>query len=145
MKMKDIRRADPDARRRSMQIAAVAFLVVFVTMIAFKKYYPALSDWILSEQAEAGKRVGYMLIVLALIVSVPLAGLAAYLRSFGSRVIRAEEIPPPGQKVTRDTVIIRGRHAVIRGRLIQGIALVCLIAILTIWFLLFWFWPALTC
>lgn len=60
---------------------------------------------------------------LAAALSAPLLAFAAYLWSLGSKVLWAREFPPPGSRVIRDTSVIAGKAAVLRGRALRALAL----------------------
>jgi hypothetical protein len=64
-----------------------------------------------------------------------------YLWRFGATIVASRRFPPPDKPVVRDTVIVSGRMAVYRGRLIQALALILLLAGLTlpavVWYI-FW-------
>jgi hypothetical protein len=62
--------------------------------------------------------------VAAFVFMLPLAGAALHLWSLGARVVRAARFPPPGLAVVRDTPVLTGEKAVVRGRLLRGLALV---------------------
>lgn len=59
----------------------------------------------------------------AAVLSAPLVALAVYLWSLGARVLRAGQFPPPGYRVIRDTPVVGGQAAVLRGRAFRALAL----------------------
>ena len=120
--MTEIRRADPTARRAAALVLAVGTCVGALLIAAFTRYRIPLSDWVLADRAQ---RVKLVFVILTALVSVPLFGLAVYLWSLGGKVVRAREFPPPGLRVVRDTAIVTGERAVLRGRLLKVLAIVC--------------------
>jgi hypothetical protein len=126
--MNDIRRADPSARRHVVLMIVVGGLVGALVLVAFERYRIPLSDWALSEPSATAVRVKWVSLFLGTLVSAPLLAFAVYLWSFGARVLRAREFPPPGYRVIRDTPVITGEVAVSRGRLLKALALSCGIA-----------------
>jgi hypothetical protein len=52
---------------------------------------------------------------------VLLAALGAYFWHYGKRVRAASLYPPPGARVVRDTVVLRGTAALRRGMVFQGL------------------------
>ena len=72
---------------------------------------------------------------------LPVYVAAIFLWRHGTVIVASRRFPPPGQPVVRDTVIVAGRMAMYRGRTIQALALVLLLAGLSlpavIWYI-FW-------
>jgi len=134
--MTDIRRADPNARRKVVLILFVGACVGAVLIVAFERYRMPLADWVLADPRASAQRARLVLVVLAILLLAPLLAFAAYLWSLGERVVRAEEFPPPGLRVIRDTLVITGERAVSRGRLLKAFALGCSIASAVLGFLL---------
>ena len=120
--MEEIQRADPRARRRALLIVACA-TVAGPTLIALaEQYRPVLEDWVTRDPDHVPARLKLGFATLAVAVSGPLLGCAAYVWRLGRSIVRAEKFPPPGRAVVRDTVVMRGSAARRRGRLIQLIA-----------------------
>ncbi len=118
--MEEVQRADPRARRRALLTVACA-TVAGLTLIALaERYRPVLEDWVTRDPDQFRARLGFATLAVAL--SGPLLGGAAYYWRLGRRIVRAETFPPPGLAVVRDTVVMHGRAARRRGRLIQLIA-----------------------
>ncbi len=135
--MAQIQKADPRARRRAIITLVLGALIGCGAILLFQHYAPALQDWILQDREKAGTRIAYVLMLFSALSSVPLLAFAVYLWRFGSRVVGAERLPPPGCPVARDTPVLQGPSARRRGRLAQGLAgcLVCLAAALPV---IFW-------
>ncbi len=117
--MTEIRRADPAARRRAVLLVVLGALV----RSRLERYGPALRQWLLSAPAELAPRFRLTFLLLAAVLSGPLITLAICLWTLGAKVLRAEEFPPPGYRVNRDTPVIRGHSAVMRGRDFKVLAL----------------------
>lgn len=118
--MTEVRRADPAARRRAVLLVIVCALVGTVLIVGFEHYRTPLRDWLESESRD--HRVT-LVFFLAAALSAPLLAFAAYLWSLGSKVLWAREFPPPGSRVIRDTPVIAGKAAVLRGRALRALAL----------------------
>lgn len=134
--MSEIQRADPTARRRAIFIVLVCTVLGAALAMVTQSYQGALEAWVLGHKEDIIKHPG----VVALCFFVPLLPVlacAAYLWRFAARMIVTERFPPIGAKVIRDTAVLSGRAAVIRGRLLQflvGIlALSCLLIPAVIW------------
>lgn len=126
--MTNLRKADPAARRKVALLLSVGACVGAVLIVAFERYRIPLSDWVLAGPGASAQRARLALLLLAALLLAPLLALAAYLWSLGARVVRAQEFPPPGLRVIRDTAVITGARAVSRGRLLKVLALSCAIA-----------------
>ena len=62
--------------------------------------------------------------------------LPSYLWSLGAKVLRARQFPPPGYRVIRDTPVIGGQAAVLRGRGLKVLAVCLALASALLWLLL---------
>jgi len=111
-----------------MLLVACTILVVLVVIPLVESFRPALVDWITRDPEQIDSRLRLAFAVLAVAVVVPPLGVAAYLWRLGDRIVRAERFPPPGLAVTTDTVVLRGRFARRRGRLIQILAAIFVLA-----------------
>jgi len=120
--MTQVRRADPAARRTLALVLVIGTGVGALLIAAFTRYRIPLSDWVLADRAQ---RIELVFVILTALGSLPLLGLAVYLWSLGGKVVRAREFPPPGLRVVRDTAIVTGERAVLRGRLLKVLAIVC--------------------
>ena len=125
--MTNLRRADPAARRKLALVLIVGACVGAILIVAFERYRIPLSDWLLADPGTSTKRARLAFLVLVALLLAPLLAFAVYLWSLGGRVLRAQEFPPPGLGVIRDTAVITGARAVSRGRLLKALALACAI------------------
>jgi hypothetical protein len=135
--MTEFRRADPAQRRRAVLLVVLGTVVGALLILGFERYRTPLRDWLLSEPEERA-RVKLVLFLTGALLSAPLVAFAGYLWSLGARVVRAEVFPPPGYRVIRDTPIIIGPAAVVRGRGLKALALCLGIASALLWLLLWW-------
>jgi hypothetical protein len=135
--MTEFRRADPAQRRRAVLLVVLGTVVGALLILGFERYRTPLRDWLLSEPEERA-RVKLVLSLTGALLSAPLVAFAGYLWSLGARVVRAEVFPPPGYRVIRDTPIIVGPAAVVRGRGLKALALCLGIASALLWLLLWW-------
>ena len=93
----------------------------------------------LADPGASTKRARVAFLALAALLLAPLLAFAVYLWSLGGRVLRAQEFPPPGLRVLRDTAVITGARAVSRGRLLKVLAVSCAIGCAVLGFLLWRF------
>jgi len=122
-----------------MLLVACTILVVLVVIPLVESFRPALVDWITRDPEQIDSRLRLAFAVLAVAVVVPPLGVAAYLWRLGDRILRAERFPPPGLAVTTDTVVLRGRFARRRGRLMQLVAAIFVLAASAFAIILWWF------
>jgi hypothetical protein len=135
-KMTEVRRADPAARRLTVLLVIVGVLVATLLIVGFERYRTLLHDWLLSEPGELGYRVRLVFFLSAAVLSAPLVAFAVYLWSLGAKVLRARQFPPPGYRVIRDTPVIGGQAAVLRGRGLKVLAVCLGVASVLLWLLL---------
>lgn len=134
--MIEFRRADPAFRRRIIIVLLIGMFVGALLIVGFEQYRTQLREWILSEPGAVAQRANLILLVLAAFLLAPLLGLAVYLWSLGEKVLRTREFPPPGFRVIRDTPVITGESAVSRGRLLEALALACVVVSVSLGLLL---------
>lgn len=134
--MVEIRKADPAARRRAVAFVILGTAIGAALIVGFEDYRTPLRDWLLSEPGDARLRVKLMFLLVGIVLAAPLLAFAAFLWSLGARVSRAQEFPPPGYRVIRDTPVISGPAAVVRGRGLKGLALGLVMASALLWLLL---------
>jgi hypothetical protein len=135
--MSDTQKADPKARRRALLAVLVGTLVGASFILSFESYRAALQDWILSEPGQSSDKIKLVLLTVAVVLSAPLLVFGAYIWVLGARVTRAQQYPPPVMPVFRDTRIVRGQPAVLRGNIMKVLA-VCLIVAALVTPVVFW-------
>jgi len=123
--MTEVRRADPSARRQAVLLIIFGALVGALLIVAFERYRTPLRDWLLSEPGELAYRVRLVFFLSAVVFLVPLVAFAVYFWSLGVKVLHTQQFPPPGARVIRDTPVIGGQAAVLRGCGLKVLA-VCL-------------------
>jgi hypothetical protein len=136
--MTEVRRADPAVRRQAVSLVVFGTVVGALLILGLEHYRTPLRDWLLAEPGERARRVKLALSLPATLLSAPLVAFAAYLWSLGARVVRAGEFPPPGYRVIRDTSVIVGPAAVLRGRGLKAFAVCLGVASALLWLLLWW-------
>lgn len=123
-----------------MTLVAIGAVVGVLLLLGFERLKGPLRDWILSEPERSAQRVKFVFLIMAAVLVGPLFALAAYFWRLGVRVVRGQQFPPPMYRVVRDTHILRGRAALIRGWLLGGLA-VCLLILAGLLSLVLW-WVA---
>lgn len=131
--MQEMRKADPAARRNAVLTVVLGAVVGTLLIVGFNRYASSLRDWIESEPSEAPRRLRLVFLLGATLLSAPLVVFVVHLWSIGARVLRAQEFPPPGYRLIRDTPVIGGRSAVLRGRAFLILAIVLGVTSALLW------------
>jgi len=134
--MSELQRADPAVRRQLTWLVIVGTLAGLLLILGFQRYRASLREWIGSDPRHAADRITLALVILAVLLSAPVLAFAVYLWTYGAAILRAQQCPPPGYRVIRDTPVLMGRTARVRGHVFRVLA-VCLGAVsLVLWCLL---------
>ena len=123
--MNEIQKADPAARRQAVLLVIFGMAVGALLIAGIEHFREPFREWLLSEPAETARRAKLAMYVSGFVVSAPVIAFAVFLWLLGARVLRAQQFPPPGFRVIRDTPVVGGRGATVRGHVIQILA-VCL-------------------
>src|SRR5262245_22518511 len=132
--MTDIRRADPTVRRQALMVVGLGAFAGTLLLFAFEHYREPFLDWL---RLHFGEHTAIVSLLAAALLCVPLLALAVYLWLFGANVVRAGVFPPPGLRVIRDTAVITGSGALLRGRALKILA-VCLAIISGLFCVVLW-------
>jgi len=122
---KEIQRADPLARRQAVVMVVWGMVIGGILIALARTYRPALEEWV---TRDPGSRLKLILAALEVAVAALTLGLAVYLWRVGDGVVRAERVPAAGTSVLRDTVVLRGVSARRRGRSMQILAVILVLA-----------------
>lgn len=121
--MSDIQRADSSAKRRAVLLVIVGSIVGGSATLAIASYRPSIERWLLSDPEELPQRLATLAGLVALVTVVPLFAFAVYLWARGTSVRRYRRFPLEGERLVRDTLVIRGEAALLRGRVLQVLAI----------------------
>ncbi len=124
----EIQKADSRARRRAALVLAAGMVVGALLILGLGHYRDALQEWLVSASEPRADRIKLALGVLAILMAVPLYGVAVYLWRVGGAVTGAQRFPPPGCAVVRDTPVLVGPGALRRGRTFRAFAVVLVVA-----------------
>lgn len=137
--MPDIQKADPMARRRAFLILSVAAVIGAAGVLLFERYRAKL-ERLIEDHADVLLAHPAVAAAALVVLTLPLYAATIALWRLGAAVVTAQRFPPPGQPVVRNTVVLRGWKAVYRGRVIQVLASVLLLAGLSlplvVWYIL---------
>lgn len=112
--MPEIQPADPASRRKLVVWLSLFLLVTLLSQSIIQGF----THWLAEDPERVRDYFGRIVGAIALVFS-PLFVFGYYAWQMGVAVIRAKRFPPPGMKVIKDTVVIKGRKAVSRGRALQ--------------------------
>ena len=121
--MSALQKADPAARRKALLIVVVGTVVGPLLILGFERYRTPFLNWLLSEPEKLEYRMGLFCFFAAVFGSAPLFAFSVYLWSLGGRVMHAQRFPLPWHRVVRDTPIIYGKAAIVRGRIYKIMAI----------------------
>jgi hypothetical protein len=121
--MTEIRRADPSIQRRAVLLLIVSAILGTVLVLGFEHYRGPLRDWLVSEPRDLARRLTLFFLLATALVSIPLLACGTYLWSLADKVQAARMFPPPGFRAIRDTPVVEGPAAVLRGRILRVVAL----------------------
>ena len=136
--MKEIQKADPAARRQAVLLVIFGMAVGALLIAGIEHFREPFREWLLSEPAETARRAKLAMYVSGFVVSAPVIAFAIYLWLLGARVLRAQQFPPPGFRVIRDTPVVGGHGAVNRGHAMQVLAVCLGMSAALLWLFLVW-------
>lgn len=112
--MSEIQPADPASRRKLVLGASLSLLAMLLCQSVVQWF----TEWLAEDPERVREYFAYIVGAIAFVFS-PLFVFGYYAWQIGMKVIRAKRFPPPGMKVIKDTVVVKGRQAVSRGRALQ--------------------------
>ena len=124
--MGKIQPADPAYRKKAILLVIVA-TAIGATLLSLASHYQAdWEQWLLRDPDRIGDKVDVILLLIAG-AGLPLVFAAIYFWRTGAATLKAERYPPPGLSVIRDTPILTGGRARLRGRMIQTVAVLIIL------------------
>ena len=119
--MTEIQRSDARARRLAIRVTAVALILGAAGILVIDHYETAIHGW-LEANVDWLIRHTWAVFLAGLVIVLPILAFSAYLFMVGHRIARAARYPAPGHAVVRDTPVVTGRRAIVRGRSLQGLS-----------------------
>jgi hypothetical protein len=102
-------------------LTAATAVVLGVLLAVALTYQATFEAWLTDDPERFRDRVEIIIGGFALL-AVPVLVASIYLWRFGHRVVETQRFPPPDTAVTRDTRILAGPPALLRGRILEGLA-----------------------
>lgn len=142
--MANIQKADPVARSKAIKSMVLGLIAGAALFLLFDSLIGNLNQWI-ERNAEFLVTHHYVAFLAMLVPVAPVIGLSIYLIRFAGKVVKTQRFPPPDTAVIRDVRIIEGRSAVIRGRVVQLLCWIILLAAAAIPLLIWYIFYSVSC
>jgi|SRR5688572_5257903 len=117
--MTEIQRADPALRRRAVVAAAAIAAAGWAAFIGLQGWLAGLRGL---DPARMRESLEDAMIWGSWAALLPVAAIAILLWRYGGRVHRAGRYPPPRSRVVRDTRVVHGNEARLRGAAMRVLA-----------------------
>jgi hypothetical protein len=115
----EIQRADPATRRRALLAAAAVAAAGWAAFIVLQGWIAGLHG---ADPVETRHALEDAMLWGSWAACLPVALLAVWMWLHGGRVVRAGRYPVPGSKVIRDTPVLHGDAARLRGTALRVLA-----------------------
>lgn len=135
--MTEVQHADPRTRRNALLYVVVGAVLGSGALLIFERNRQSLLSWLLESSPETQAGI-ICLAILAL--GLPLALIAAWMWTYGVRILRADRHPLKEARLVRDTPVTHGAAARRYGRLYQSFAALFLLAALFLVGFAWMFW-----
>lgn len=119
----EIQPADPAARARALWLVLIILIFGGALLVALYFHEERISEWARENLVQLAQQPTFLFLVV-FVLMLPLVGVAVHVYRLASRVVKSKRMPPPGQKVIKDTPIITGSKAVRQGRSMQVMAVI---------------------
>lgn len=142
--MVQIQKADPKARRTAI-MSLIGGAVVGVGLFFLLEYSVGnVNRWIESNVVFLVEHHYLSFLIMLLLVS-PVLWLSIYLIRFAGKIVKVERFPPPDMLVIRDVRVLEGKPVVLRGRLLQVLCWIILLAAAAIPLLVWYIFYSVSC
>lgn len=139
-----IQKADPEARSKAIKSLLIGLLVGSLLFLLFNQLVGSLNQWI-ADNAEFLVTHHYVAFLVMLLPVAPVIALSIFLIRYAGKIVRSQRFPPPNTPVIRDIRVIEGQSAVTRGRIIQLLCWIILLAASTIPLLVWYIFYSVSC
>jgi hypothetical protein len=97
---------------------------MFIASASKKYWMDSLLQWVKSDPAKTADRLQIITTTAGVIVFIPFVWMGVYFWKLGQSIKESGRFPAPGMKVTRDTPVLYGDEALLRGTLLKFAAVV---------------------
>lgn len=139
-----IQKADPEARSKAIKSLLIGLLAGSLLFLLFNQLVGSLNQWI-ADNAEFLVTHHYVAFLVMLLPVAPVIALSIFLIRYAGKIVRSQRFPPPNTPVIRDIRVIEGQSAVIRGRIIQLLCWIILLAASAIPLLVWYIFYSVSC
>lgn len=139
-----IQKADPEARSKAIKSLLIGLLAGSLLFLLFNQLVGSLNQWI-ADNAEFLVTHHYMAFLVMLLPVAPIIALSIFLIRYAGKIVRSQRFPPPNTPVIRDIRVIEGQSAVTRGRIIQLLCWIILLAASAIPLLVWYIFYSVSC
>lgn len=139
-----IQKADPEARSKAIKSLLIGLLAGSLLFLLFNQLVGSLNQWI-ADNAEFLVTHHYVAFLVMLLPVAPVIALSIFLIRYAGKIVRSQRFPPPNTPVIRDIRVIEGQSAVTRGRIIQLLCWIILLAASTIPLLVWYIFYSVSC
>lgn len=139
-----IQKADPEARIKAIKSLLIGLLAGSLLFLLFNQLVGSLNQWI-ADNAEFLVTHHYVAFLVILLPVAPVIALSIFLIRYAGKIVRSQRFPPPNTPVIRDIRVIEGQSAVTRGRIIQLLCWIILLAASTIPLLVWYIFYSVSC
>lgn len=139
-----IQKADPEARSKAIKSLLIGLLAGSLLFLLFNQLVGSLNQWI-ADNAEFLVTHHYVAFLVILLPVAPVIALSIFLIRYAGKIVRSQRFPPPNTPVIRDIRVIEGQSAVTRGRIIQLLCWIILLAASTIPLLVWYIFYSVSC
>ena len=137
--MSEIQNPDPTTQRRVRLFALGFLLLMLFSLFELQAYRETLQDWILEHSDYLLNHPGRVAVIF-FILNLPIWAGCVLVWRFADRIVVTQRFPPTGMKVIRETVVLTGQAAVLRGYLIKSVAalmaITCMLIPVMLWLIL---------
>ena len=126
--MSNLQKADPQERRKAIILVLLTTIAAAILVVPTTSRLNALRDWLTEDPSQTQVRFRYVAAALSVGLAVPIVWFSIYSWRLAGRIRRAGQFPPPGLRVLRDTVIVRGARAHRRAAFLQLLSVLLILS-----------------
>lgn len=125
--MDEIQPADRSATGKVKWVFGIAALAGICAILVFESFQGDFVFW-LEQNIDYLVQNTIVVFLVAVVFVSPVIAAGIYLFLLGRRIVQTKRFPPPDYVVYRDTRVLKGSLAIRRGRIVQLLSLLLLLA-----------------